>query len=705
MTGRRTLGLFTLVVGLALGAALGAPGSAVAATCTTGSPVLTVRSVPVLKGVRLKLDGRPFKTDGRGVATIFAGSCGTHTLSVLPPRRAASGQRARFGRWDDSVFTPSRTVEIHGPTERQVGFEVDYRVTETFVDRRGHVVPISRVSKIVQSNSLGSREEFAPGKPQWLAGTRLIRRTFGLQPTSILYSIRAVMLGGTSVVREAQQRFYPRRTRHFKIRLLLYSMRIQSNDRLFGFPIGSGFELKYPDGHVRKVKFQDGARVFVHSLPRGTYDVTIKAPGLKSTVPIALTRDQTATLKVVSYLDLVVFFGSLLSGALLLLLIRRPKLRARLHPRVLLHRGSRASISALVIALSVTLLTHAPTAKAGGGPQQAAREPVPVLAYYYQWFTQGSWRRAKTDYPILGRYSSDDVKVMRQHVAWSKDAGISGFLVSWKSTPVLNSRLRKLVQVARDEHFKLGIIYEGLDFAREPLPAFKVRSDLRYFARTYGANPVFDMFGKPLVIWSGTWRFSTQEIASVGHAVRPHMLLLASEKNVPDFRRIAGLVDGDAYYWSSVNPATFSGYPDKLVAMGAAVHDWDELWIAPAAPGFDARLLGGTTVVPRDDGKTLRTEIDGALQSSPDALGLISWNEFSENSHVEPSVNNGSESLKVLADTLGTKFTARTDFDSSDPPAANSGYALPLIVGVGFIVLALLAAAFWRRELRNAQHP
>lgn len=703
MSGRRALQLCGLLVVLAVSAGLAAPGTAAAAACTSGSPVLTVRSVPVLKGVRLQLDGRPFQTDRSGVARISAGSCGTHALRVLPPRLKAAGERARFGRWDDTVFTPTRTVDIHGPTEREVGFEVDYRVTETFIDRRGQPIRTARVSKVVQSNSLGSREQFVPGKPHWLAGTRLIRRTFGLQPTSILYSVRAVMLGGTNVVREAQQRFYPRRTRHFKIRLLLYSMKIRSQDRLFGFPIGSGFRLKYPDGHVRKIMFRGGARAFVNSLPRGTYDVTIDAPGLKSTVPIALTRDQTATLKVVSYLDLVAFFGLLLTGAVGLLLVRRPKLRARLHPRVLLHRGSRATITALIVGVSATLLMHAPAAKAADGQQ--AREPVPVLAYYYQWFTQGSWRRAKTDYPILGRYSSDDVKVMRQHVAWAKDAGISGFLVSWKSTPVLNSRLQKLVQVARDEHFKLAIIYEGLDFAREPLPASKVRSDLRYFTRTYGGNPVFDMFGKPLVIWSGTWRFSTQEIASVGHAVRPHMLLLASEKNVPDFRRIAALVDGDAYYWSSVNPSTFAGYPQKLVDMGAAVHDWDELWIAPAAPGFDAQLLGGTTVVQRDGGRTLRTEIDGALQSSPDAVGLISWNEFSENSHVEPSVNNGSESLKVLADALGTRFSARTDFDSSDAPSRNFGYGTPLLIGGGLIVLTLLAAALWRREIRNAQQP
>ena len=37
---------------------------------------------------------------------------------------------------------------------------------------------------------------------------------------------------------------------------------------------------------------------------------------------------------------------------------------------------------------------------------------------------------------------------MRQHVRWAKRAGIDGFIVNWKSTPVLNRRLERLAEVA-----------------------------------------------------------------------------------------------------------------------------------------------------------------------------------------------------------------------------------------------------------------
>jgi hypothetical protein len=320
-------------------------------------------------------------------------------------------------------------------------------------------------------------------------------------------------------------------------------------------------------------------------------------------------------------------------------------------------------------------------------------DPIPVLAYYYIWFDVKSWDRAKIDYPLMGRYSSDDADVMRQHIQWAKDAGIDGFIVSWKSTEKLNRRLDQLVKLADEENFKLAIIYEGLDFERDPLPPEQIDADLVYFIDHYATHPVFDLFGKPMVIWSGSWKFSAQEIQSVTEAKRDRILILASEKNVEGYQRLADLVDGNAYYWSSVNPATHPGYSEKLVAMGEAVHEMGGIWIAPAAAGFDARMIGGTSVVERQDGETLRIELNGAIQSSPDAIGLISWNEFSENSHIEPSHAYGNRYLEVLAEVRNVPAPTASDFDSSAPEGINQGSAgsfIALFSISGLITISLL---------------
>ncbi len=300
-------------------------------------------------------------------------------------------------------------------------------------------------------------------------------------------------------------------------------------------------------------------------------------------------------------------------------------------------------------------------------------QPIPILAYYYIWFEQNSWNRAKTDYPILGNYSSDDRLIMEQHVDWAKESGIDGFIVSWKHTDVLDLRLAQLIDVAAEKDFKLLMIYQGLDFERDPLPAARVRFDMRWFIEHYGDHPVFDMFGKPVMIWSGTWKFSEEDIALVADSVRDSLLLLGTERNVDGYLRLANYMDGNAYYWSSVNPETFSGYQQKLNGMAAAIHARGGLWIAPAAPGFDARLIGGSRVVDRLDGQTLQTQLQVAFNSTPDAIGLISWNEFSENTHIEPSQNYAMRYLEVLADFNEVYLPVFDTFNSSDPPPQQEG--------------------------------
>ena len=312
-----------------------------------------------------------------------------------------------------------------------------------------------------------------------------------------------------------------------------------------------------------------------------------------------------------------------------------------------------ASLAACALAAPASAQADRATAAAAstrqGGTGNSAGTSIPLFAYYYIWFSHNSWARAKTDLPLVGTYSSSDPGVMRHQIEQAKSAGITGFIVSWKDTPLNDQRLELLMRVAAQEHFKLAMIYEGLDFSRKPLPVSQVAADFVTFRDRFAGNPVFyRVDGKPLTIWSGTWAFSYAQVAQVTSAVRPQLLVLSTEKDMTGFERIAGVTDGDAYYWSSVNPATNTGYGAKLDRMSQAIRRAGKYWIAPFAPGFDARLVGGQRAVPRDNGQTLRTEYAVAVRSSPDMLGLISWNEFSENSYVEPSKNYGYQSLDVL---------------------------------------------------------
>jgi hypothetical protein len=171
------------------------------------------------------------------------------------------------------------------------------------------------------------------------------------------------------------------------------------------------------------------------------------------------------------------------------------------------------------------------------------------------------------------------------------------------------------------------------------------------------------------------------------------LLILASERNLKGYNRLADMVDGNAYYWSSVNPNTFASYQAKLATIGDAVHEHGGVWIPSAAPGFDARMVGGTQQVERKNGDTLRTQVNTALESSPDVLGIISWNEFSENTYVEPSETFGATYLRVLSEINHLPPPDFPEFDSSEPGGIyRDMFSDPRMLVLGGIALVSLLA-------------
>jgi hypothetical protein len=349
-----------------------------------------------------------------------------------------------------------------------------------------------------------------------------------------------------------------------------------------------------------------------------------------------------------------------------------------------------------------------PSAPAGSAPSgttcpdRPALRPdhAPVLAHFYIWFNASSWNRAKTDYPAVGRYSSDQTSVMRRQVAQARAAGIDGFIVSWKSTELLNSRLAALRGVAAETGFKLALTYQAQDFNRKPLPAEQVRSDLEEFAASHADDPVFQVLGpRPVVALSGTWNYSEEELRSITAPVASRLLVLATEKNVAGYERVAPAVGGELYYWSSVDPERNEHYEEKLRAMANAARDHCGVWIAPVSPGFDARLIGGRSVVDRRNGETLRRSWQGALATVPDAIGVISWNEFSENTYIEPSTKYGARYLETLGRLTGAPPIPAKELDSSAPQGVGSP-TRGALTGSGALLSVLLVTALgiWRRR-------
>jgi hypothetical protein len=286
---------------------------------------IEIRTTPALPDVKFSLDGQVFSSGDDGVARIEVKKAGTYHLEVLPLEIEDENLQMDFGRWGDDFFQPSRDIEVPLNKPLQVGFEVSYQVSHTFIDLSNRPVDPSRITSITLKGSNGTTYTFEEHESHWIPAGRVIRLNNGLQETKILYSIISVMIDGSNVVSQAQQRFYVNPNDVWTIKLLLYKAHFTARDALFGFPIGSGIEMEYPDGEVQPYSFDPDEGYTLDGLARGIYRVTVTgAKGYAPATPIALSRDQDVELLVFSYVDIGVLLSVGLLLSLGLLLFGRP---------------------------------------------------------------------------------------------------------------------------------------------------------------------------------------------------------------------------------------------------------------------------------------------------------------------------------------------------------------------------------------------
>jgi hypothetical protein len=338
LPGRRRA-LTAAVLGAACAAAgvtAGTPGPADAAPLRIAH--VAVSTIPPTPGLRLSWQGSILRTDARGrvlvpiVTAARRGDAGFGAGTAEVRRglrtRVRPGVIAAFDRWRGG---PSRGL--------RAALVLSYHVIASFADLHGDAVARSAVD-VVRLRSRSGTVRYVPGGDAvWVPGTRVAAFGDHLAVKHTAYSVQDASVGGVNVVNRAQQRFVPAVDRRLRIRLLLHQVRFTVSDALFGFRTGTSVRLVAPGGRARSLPLRDGATATLARVPRGTYHVSVRAAGLSSTRPIALSRDQEVRLTVVSYLDIAVVAAALGAVALVLLLVGRPALLTRSLARA--RRGGR----------------------------------------------------------------------------------------------------------------------------------------------------------------------------------------------------------------------------------------------------------------------------------------------------------------------------------------------------------------------------
>lgn len=341
------------------------------------------------------------------------------------------------------------------------------------------------------------------------------------------------------------------------------------------------------------------------------------------------------------------------------------------------------------------------------GGEDASDRPRPletvrdVCAHYYPWYgapahdyRDGRWSLESPSTPVLGDYDSTDPEVIERHIGWCHAAGIRWLNVSWWGPDSHeDERFRNdLLEHPWSDELDWSILYEtvgrlGSDADMDDRRARRrLRDDLVYLADTYFYRDVYKRIdGRPVLYVYSAQGFGGDVVGAYDEAidaagVRPYLVADVRESAAIDAAAIAEVADAVTTY----NPYTPREDVERIFLdrLETSYRSW---YLARDHTDLDVI----PTVIPgMNDSEVTHVYRDNpVLESSPERYERVatisrryadgpvfvtSFNEWYENTQIEPSEEFGERYLELTADVLAT--------GERDPPAIE-GEALVLAFG------------------------
>jgi len=311
--------------------------------------------------------------------------------------------------------------------------------------------------------------------------------------------------------------------------------------------------------------------------------------------------------------------------------------------------------------LALLLLTIQPIRAYFATPEESIPNTRQVWAFYLSfWAGESTWNWQESvldDTPTIGLYNSKLPAIAATHIEQAKSAGISSFIVSWfgideiiTTTPALINLLDR----AHEQHFKIGVaidIFVG-DFHRDY--ASIVRS-LTWLMNEAIHHPAYLYYeGKPVIL------FAFQHLAGFGdnfwRELRDEFDPQHNTLWLAEGLSACCLYDGAMDGMYAFNMAWANGDKDFYLAERNLMQAFGGTFYLPSiSPGWDEDKIAQATNRPnptsrreRENGAFLARAWDAATATESDVILVVSWNEFVENSHIEPSKLYGTQSLDIL---------------------------------------------------------
>jgi len=299
-----------------------------------------------------------------------------------------------------------------------------------------------------------------------------------------------------------------------------------------------------------------------------------------------------------------------------------------------------------------------------------------TLAYYYLWYqTQyPNWENLVKTTPLLGYYSSTDDNIIKQHIQWAKEAGIDGFIISdWGRTNLQSSTYPYTIEVLEKNKFYYCLLIEAgsPDFNMKD----KVLAEVRYIRDSFSQNPYYlKADRKPVLMifdYTQKWRgIGLPTIAFWGDIKNnfPEFSYWfctgeADIKNVDDLSTVFDLVDCYVPLLFRLPSQYFSS--GGLVAEGnlqtgayiSQRQEWDKLTKYSSTTimfqfdksKWDKQHGFSQSIIIPYYANTI-SQFNNGLQKN--YLLITSWNEFIENTNIEPTIQHGSKFLDLIKNWL-----------------------------------------------------